>query len=126
MKLTILLILAFNLQMLAKGFSQSRVTLNLKSADFKTVVSEIEKKTSYRILFSDNKIPTTTFTEIHAEDRDALDLISELLAGTEFTYQKLNSDLIAIVPRGVLVTESVITGNVVDEKDQPLGVLLYE
>lgn len=121
MKLTVLLILAFNLQMLAKGYSQSRITLNLKSADFKTVVSEIEKKTSYRILFSDNKIPTTKFTDIHAEDRDALDLISELLTGSDFTYQKLNNDLIAIVPKGLQITELVVSGYVVDEKDQPLA-----
>jgi TonB-linked SusC/RagA family outer membrane protein len=120
MKLTIALILIFNLQLLAKGFSQSRVTLDLKSADFKRIVSQVEKKTSYRFVFSTKKIPTAIFKDIKVDNQEVSEFLDQLLNGTGYTYQLLNNNLIVIVSVGEFVKDIPITGKVVDETDQPL------
>lgn len=120
MKLTLGLILVFNLQILANGYSQTRVSLNLKSADFKKVISEIERKTSYHFIFSERKIPVKQYTNINVADVDVLTLVGRLLDGTLFTYQKLPNNLIAIVPNGTVVRDVKVTGKVLDETGQPL------
>ncbi|MBC8054768.1 MAG: SusC/RagA family TonB-linked outer membrane protein [Sphingobacteriaceae bacterium] len=120
MKLTIALILVLNFQVLANGYSQTKVTLNLKSVDFKKVISEIEKKTTYRFVFSERKIPKAKYVNVTADDQDALTVISQLLAGTTFTYQLLQNDLIAIVPQGVVISDINVTGKVLDQDNQPL------
>lgn len=120
MKLTIALIVLFNLQMFAKGYSQTRITLNLKSADFKKVVREIEKKTTYRFLFSGDKIPGDRFINIDVDNKEALTLLDELLANTPYTYQKLDKNLIVIVSKGQIINNVHVTGTVLDENNKPL------
>ena len=120
MKLTIALILVLNFQVLAAGYSQTKVTLSLKSATFKKVLAEIEKKTSYRFVFSERKIPAEKSINISVEDQDALVVLDQLLDGTSFTYQKLQNDLIAIIPVGTSVSDVKVTGKIVDEIDQPI------
>ena len=120
MKLTLALILVFNLQILANGYSQTRVSLNLKSADFKKVISEIEKKTSYHFIFSERKIPVKQYATINVADEDVLTLVGRLLDGTLFTYQKLPNNLVAIVPNGTVINDVKVTGKVLDETGQPL------
>ncbi|WP_245917096.1 TonB-dependent receptor [Mucilaginibacter yixingensis] len=120
MKLTIALIVLFNFQMFAKGYSQSKVTLNLTAVDFKKVVGEIEKRTVYRFLYSKNKIPTNKFANVNANNLEALSLVDELLVNTPYTYQKLENNLIVIIPKGETVADTKVTGTVLDENDQPL------
>lgn len=120
MKLTIALILVLNFQVLATGYSQTKVTLSLRSVTFKKVLAAIEKKTSYRFVFSERKIPAEKSININVEDQDALVVLDQLLDGTSFTYQKLQNDLIAIIPVGTSVSDVKITGKVVDETDQPI------
>lgn len=72
MKLTFALILVLNLNVLANTYSQTKVSLDLKSADFKKVISEIEKKTVYRFVFGSKKIPVSKFRDIKINNEDAL------------------------------------------------------
>lgn len=126
MKLTIVLLFVFNFQMLANVYSQGKVTLNLSSADFKEVVAAIEKKTSYRFVFSERKIPTGMYTNLNVVDKEVPTLINELLEGTSFTYQQLANNLIAIVPVNASVEENVnqaaitVSGTVTSQNGAPL------
>lgn len=120
MKLTLALILVFNFQILAKGYSQTRISLNLRSADFKKVISEIEKKTSYHFIFSERKIPVKQYANINVADEEVLTLLGQLLEGTLFTYRKLPNNLIAIVPNGTVINDVKVNGKVLDEQGLPL------
>ncbi|MCX2473482.1 TonB-dependent receptor [Pedobacter sp. MC2016-05] len=120
MKLTLLLIVAFNFQLFAAGYAQSRVSLDLKSVDFKRVASEVEKKTKYRFLFGEFKIPTKKFDVVNAQNEEVLTLVTRLLEGTSFTYRHLENDLIVIVPRVTENLRALITGKVLDETGQPM------
>jgi hypothetical protein len=55
MKLTLVLILFFSLNVVADGYSQTKVTLNLKSASFKTIIASIEKQSAYHFVYSESK-----------------------------------------------------------------------
>jgi len=127
MKLAIMLILVCNFQLLANHvYSQNKVTLNLRSANFKQVVSEIEKKTSYRFIFSERKYPTGKYSDLNVVDKDVPSLINQLLAGTPFTYQLLPNNLIAIVSKETTeknspdIADIVISGVVTSETGEPL------
>jgi TonB-linked SusC/RagA family outer membrane protein len=120
MKLTILLILFFNIQAIAKVYSQNKITLNLKSADFKKVLTTIEKQSSYHFVYSERKIPALKKIDINVENEEVLTILNQVLANTGFTYNVLANNLIVIAPVGVQVSANKITGKVVDEKNLPL------
>jgi TonB-linked SusC/RagA family outer membrane protein len=51
MKLTTILLLAFTLQVSAKGYSQATISLRLKNAPLNKVLDEIKKQSGYRIIY---------------------------------------------------------------------------
>jgi TonB-linked SusC/RagA family outer membrane protein len=127
MKLATVLIFIVNFQLLANSvYSQSKVTLNLPSADFKQVISEIEKKTSYRFVFSERKIPVKIYTDLNVVNKEVPSLINQLLDGTSFTYQLLPNNLIAIVPANTAdkdvaaIANVTISGVVTSQSGEPI------
>jgi len=120
MKLTLLLILVFNLNVVANGFSQTRVTLNLKAADFKKVITSIEKQSSYHFVYSERKIPVTKKVDINVQNEEVSKVLDDLMANSGFKYNELANHLIVITKADVQVTVSPVTGTVLDEKGAPL------
>jgi len=121
MKLTFALIVYFNFQMLAAGYSQTKVTLNIGKAGFKEIISEIEKKSSYRFVFSERNIPLKQYENYSVQDKDVLTVVNDLLNNTPFTLQILPDQLLAIVPKNPIRADIKITGKVVDETGQVLA-----
>jgi len=120
MKLTLILILAFSLQSVANVYSQQKVTINLKSADFMKVISVIQKQTSYRFVLSERKIPATKNLSINVQNESVTDVLNRLLANSGFTYVQLDNNLIVITTKNEVVSNKVINGKVTDEKGEAL------
>ncbi len=120
MKLTLLLILLFNLNVVADVYSQTKVTLNLKSARFKTIISSIEKQSSYHFVYSENKIPGEKNISINVENTEVTAVLDQVLANSGFTYNELQNHLVVITRIGVTVNAVTVKGKVLDEKGQPL------
>jgi TonB-linked SusC/RagA family outer membrane protein len=120
MKLTLLLILFFNLNVVADGFSQTRVTLNLKAADFKKIITSIEKQSSYHFVYSERKIPVTKRVDINVQNEEVSKVLDDLMANSGFQYRELANHLIVITKSDIAITINKITGKVVDEKGLPL------
>jgi TonB-linked SusC/RagA family outer membrane protein len=120
MKLTLIFIVIFNLQSVASVYSQQKVTINLKSADFKTVISAIQKQTNYHFVFSERKIPVTRNVSINVENENVTTVLSKLLANSNFTYTLLENNLIVITTKNEVVNNAIIHGSVLDEKGLPL------
>jgi hypothetical protein len=59
MKLTAIFLLTAFVQVYADGFSQERVSLSLESAELRTVLNQIEKKTNYRFLYNQSILSKT-------------------------------------------------------------------
>ncbi|MGZ3833464.1 MAG: SusC/RagA family TonB-linked outer membrane protein [Mucilaginibacter sp.] len=115
MKLTSILILFLNLQAIANVYSQTTVTLNLKSADFKKVLSTIERQSSYHFVYSERKIPGNKKISISAENEEVTAVLDQILANSGFTYSELQNHLVVITPVGEHVNAVVLKGKVVDE-----------
>jgi len=121
MKLTAALILYFNLHLFATGFSQTKVTLQLGKTDFKKIISEIEKNSSYRFVFSERNIPLEKYKNVSVVDKDVRVFVRGLLENTPFTLRELPNNLLAIVPKETGAAAIKISGKVVDELGQPLA-----
>jgi TonB-linked SusC/RagA family outer membrane protein len=120
MKLTLILIAAFSLQSIASVYSQQKVTINLKSTDFKTVISAIQKQTSYHFVFSERKIPVTRNVSINVVNENVATVLTQLLANSDFTYKQLDNNLIVITTKNEVISNTIIHGTVLDEKGSPL------
>ncbi|MFA6086255.1 SusC/RagA family TonB-linked outer membrane protein [Mucilaginibacter sp.] len=115
MKLTLILIVTFTLQSVANVYSQQKVTINLKSADFTKVIAAIQKQTNYHFVFSERKLSATKKVSINVENRDVSEVLTRLLEGTDLKFTQLENNLIVITTKNEIVNAAVITGNVVDE-----------
>lgn len=119
MKLILIFLAIFNLQALANVYSQQKVSINLKSADFKKIITAIQKQTNYHFVFSERKIPAKNVS-INVQNENVTDVLDQLLANTDFTYTQLANNLIVITGKNEVIANKVVTGKVVDEKGLPL------
>lgn len=116
MKLIFVFLVIFNLQSLANVYSQQKVTINLKSADFKKIISAIQDQTNYHFVFSERKIPPAKNISINVQNENVTSVLDQLLAHSEFTYTQLSNNLIVITGKNDVVNNAVVTGKIVDEK----------
>ena len=119
MKLTLILMLFFTFQSVASVFSQQKVTINTKSADFKKIISAIQKQTNYHFVYSERKVPETKNVTINVQNADVTLVLNELLANSGFTYTQLENNLIVITKVNEPVNIATLTGKVVDENGLP-------
>lgn len=122
MKLTVVLILFFNLNACADAYSQTTVTLNLKAVDFKKVISSIEKQSVYRFMYSDQKIPDLKKIDVNVQNEEVARLLDQLMANTGYKYNLLANHLIVITKsqEAAPVLAPPFKGRVTDEKGAPL------
>src|SRR5882757_2462919 len=120
MKLTLSLLLFFNLNVCATAWSQTRVTLNLKAADFKKIISSIEKQSIYHFIYSERKLPVLGKMDINVQDEEVHRLLDNLMANSGFKYSELANHLIVITKAENVLSANKFTGKVLDEKGQPL------
>ncbi|HEX2628505.1 MAG TPA: SusC/RagA family TonB-linked outer membrane protein, partial [Chitinophagaceae bacterium] len=96
MKLTIALLLIACLQVSARGWSQDRITLKMNETEIKKVLFAIEKKTTYRFLFSEESVkgkPKVTVDVVQVSLNEVLD---KILANTGVSYKILGSNLVVL------------------------------
>jgi TonB-dependent starch-binding outer membrane protein SusC len=121
MKLTFAFILLLNFQALASNvYSQTKVTLKLKSANFKKILSAIEQQSSYHFVFSERKIPFDQKMDINVQNEEVVKVLQRVLQNSGFTYNELQNHLVVIASEGETVKALTITGKVLDETGLPL------
>ncbi len=120
MKLTALLIAAFTFTASAASFSQSKVNLKMTDASISEIISKIEGQTNYRFLYNANLKGIKDKISVQLSDLTIEAAMSELLKGTDLTYQLLENQLIVINNKLGARADVVVTGKVVDEKGEEL------
>jgi TonB-linked SusC/RagA family outer membrane protein len=113
MKLTTALLLLTCLQVSARVFSQTRITLKLQSTELKKALSIIERKSSYRFLYNDETVKSGTKVDIDANDTPVTEVLDKLFANRQLSYKILENNLVVITGQDVEVKETKITGKVV-------------
>lgn len=121
MKIRFTLILLFNLLAILTVYSQTRVTINLKSADFKKVISAIEHQSIYHFVYSERKIPVLNKTDINISGEEVTKVLDKILANSGFAYTELANHLIVIAPVDEIVSIIKVEGVVIDEDGVPLA-----
>lgn len=118
MKLTFALILILSLQLSAKVHSQN-ISISVKNATLNKVLMEIESKSSFRIIYNDDILPTGKGFSVQAVDQPVTDILNSLLANTNLSYVLRESNLLVIKLKDNLNAIS-ISGKVSDNTNQTL------
>ncbi|NOW94079.1 SusC/RagA family TonB-linked outer membrane protein [Mucilaginibacter sp. SG564] len=120
MKLTCTLIIFFNFLVLS-SHAQTRVTLNLQSADFRKVLSIIEHQSSYHFVYSERKVPVMKKVTIDAKNEEVTTVLDKILLNSGFAYTELANHLVVIAPTAEIINVIKISGHVIGEKGEPLA-----
>ncbi len=120
MKLTCTLIIFFNFLFLS-SYAQTRVTINLQSADFRKVLSIIEHQSSYHFVYSERKVPVMKKVTIDVNDEEVIKVLDKILLNSGFAYTELANHLVVIAPTTEIINVIKISGLVTNEKGEPLA-----
>jgi len=113
MKLTIAFILIMGLQLSAKTYSQQRITLKLQSAELKTALKQIEKKSIFRFLYNNDVLSADQKINIDANNLLVTDVLNDLFSNTALTYRILDNNLVVITQKNFVAQADVkVTGRV--------------
>jgi TonB-dependent starch-binding outer membrane protein SusC len=112
MKFTIALLLLTTWQASAKSYSQERITLKLQSAELRTALRQIEKKSSLRFLYNDQVISAHQKVDINANNALVTEILDGMLIETNLTYKVLENNLVVITQKDFLVQETKVAGKV--------------
>lgn len=123
MKLTFAIILIGCLHVSANVHSQSKVTLNIQSSDIKKVLAAIEKKTSFRFLYSSGLLASHPKVTITAKDEDVLSVVNRLLVNTLLSYEVLNNNLVVLKKENTIIQQSTVSGRITNEAGEPLAAV---
>lgn len=123
MKLTFAIILIGCLHVSAGVHSQSKVSLNMHSADIKKVLTAIEKKTSFRFLYNSNLLAEQPKVTISANNEDVLSVVNRLLANTLIAYEVLNNNLVVLKEENSIITQTAVKGRITNAAGEPLAAV---
>lgn len=120
MKLTIVIILLTSLQLSAKVFSQTTITLKLQSTELKKALVQIEKKSGFRFLYNDEIVSSNQKVTIDANNTPVTEVLDNIFAGTELTYRVLNNNLVVVTKRNVVVQDVKVNGKVTNASGEAI------
>ncbi|WP_439183838.1 TonB-dependent receptor [Carboxylicivirga taeanensis] len=125
MKLSVLLLLVFTLQVSAKSSAQ-KVQLNSKGQNLKTVLKELKKQTGYYIMYNEKDVDNNLKVDIDVNGATLEQALQEILEGLPLQYSIID-DYILIRKKAVEAPvestqqeKKVITGSVIDESGEPI------
>ena len=120
MKLTMALLLAACLQVSAKSFSQTRITLSLQSVELRKALVIIERKSNYRFLYNDDVVASGIKVDVEAANTPVTEVLDKLLLTRSLYYKILENDLVVISNADNNVQQARITGKITSAAGEPL------
>jgi TonB-linked SusC/RagA family outer membrane protein len=111
MKMTIILMIVFTLNLSATGFGQ--ISLSEKGKSVKEVLRILEKETSYRFFYNDDLKSIDKMVDIEVQNGNINQVLEKLFESTEFDYKVLENNLIVITLKSTQI-QSTISGKVTD------------
>lgn len=120
MKFTIAFLLLTTWQVSAKTFSQDRITLKLESAELKTALKQIEKKSIFRFLYNDEVVSANKKVTVNANNALVTDVLNDILNETSLTYKILDNNLVVITHKDFVVQDVRVSGIVKGPDGSPI------
>ncbi len=121
MKLRIVLLLAASLQAMGyEGNSQDRVSVDFHNTRLTRALKEVEKKTQFRFVFSNQVLNDQLKITVNAEDAPVIVLLEKMLAGTGLMYNLMENNLVVIKREENSEDAITVKGKVTDVRGIPL------
>ena len=120
MKLTMLMLLFFTLNVAANGFGQDKISMRVKKTEISGVLRSIEQQTNYRFLYNNDLEDIHEKVSFNVKDAGIGDVMNLLLGKTNLLYQLMNDNLIVIKEDPNAPVEVVVRGKVTGEGGTPL------
>lgn len=102
MKLTVFFIMVLNLSAFANVYSQTKISVNFRDTDLGNVLASIENNSSYRFVYSNNKIRTDKKVTIKADNQEVANVLDQMLSELGLDYKEFDNHLVVIAPVGKL------------------------
>lgn len=113
MKLAVVLFLPVCLLLSTGLFSQeTKLSLNLKDIPISKALNIIERRTSYKFVYSSNFFPSEKKINIRVKEAPLSQVLDLLLHKTGFTFRIVDSDLIVITSNRPEAAQSLVSGKV--------------
>ncbi|MEO9020776.1 MAG: SusC/RagA family TonB-linked outer membrane protein [Ginsengibacter sp.] len=93
MKLLVVIMFAFCVQISAKSYGQ-KVSLDLKNVEIKTVLKEIRKQTGYLFFYKSEELENARKISINVSNSDVSDVMKKVLEKTPFSFQIIDRTII--------------------------------
>lgn len=130
MKLAAIIVCVCTVQAFAlTGYSQERVSLNLRQAPLKKVLKAIERQTSIHFVYNDEILANKAPADVQVTDKTWAEAVVHLLRNTGLTYKQVDENLVVITQAAAQtqVYQTTVRGKVVMKDNQPLpGVTIIE
>ena len=129
MKLSILLMVFSVLQVFPnKGYSQKKVSFNLKNVTIKEVFNEIQNQTDFKFLYRNTVVNVNSRISLKAKNKTTLKVLDRLFRNTQIEYQIIEKQIVLTkkelkLPLIKAVSNDQakeIKGRVTDSDGQPL------
>ncbi len=125
MKLTTVFILFCALNASADGFGQEKLNLKFKRTEIASILTSIEKQTSYRFLYNNDLDALKQKVNLSVKDAELKDVLQEMFINTDLSYEFMENNLVVIKETGggeaTYEVQAVVTGKVTGEADKPLS-----
>lgn len=122
MRLALISIFAFCMQLSAKVYSQRdiKLSMDVKGVRLSKALDKIEEATGCRFFYNSREVPLNRLVSVNTKGSEALtDVLSNLLSSFHLNYRLLSNNVIAITASGD-VRFNPIQGVVTDSKGNPL------
>ena len=125
MKVTLLLLLAFVVQVNAKVYSQQKVSLEYENVALSKVMKALERQTDLYFFYNDRALDTKQLVTVSVQGEE-LETVLQRLFGDAYTWEIVNNMIVLkpsdapAAPQQQEVEERKVAGVVTDESGQPL------
>jgi TonB-dependent starch-binding outer membrane protein SusC len=97
LKLSFAIIFATSLQVSAKGFSHTKLTINMQQTSVSKILEAIEKKTSYKFVYLNNYFLSDYKVSVNVKETAVETILLSVLGKSGFTFKIIDENTIAII-----------------------------
>lgn len=123
MKLIMILLTIASMQVSARGYSQEKITLKLKTVELKKMLQAIEKSSDYRFLFEESLVKGKPKVSLEVENAGINEVLKLIFSNTGISYQILSTNLVVLKESDftTVLNDVRVTGKVTTPTGEPLA-----
>ncbi len=118
---TILITILLSLVSVGLSAQSKQISLSAKNRPIKEVLSEIEQKSGYRILYNDEVVADDLRVSVETANESVENILKTILQNSDLTFIPQSEELIIITKQEYVGERAEIFGTVTDEHGNPVA-----